>query len=474
MKYKLIVGSFLLAATMGSCKKLIEIKETDFIDPSKAYSTVEYVEQALMGAYAPLQFEMGYLLNATLSDEVKTAGEFYNSVTTHEWQYGSQDIVLRDNFTAYNNYYTVIDRANRVLQAVDKADSMRVGDNTLRAKLKGEALFLRALSHFELARYYSGNYDPAGLALIYMKTPTLAPNARNNMNDYYANLKADLAEAKPLLPNSLADINRANRAAVSGLQARIALYMREWTNAVTYSTEYITALPLATKAEFPGLWTDANTRETAFRLTRTTGYLPYTRPGSIFRNTSAGNNIGLVTWAPSSKLWDTYDQTNDVRFAAYLKHEPILAAAGRQPRLVNKYAGTGYATANENINQIKVFRTGEMYLIRAEAKAELNDATAANDLNDLRDARITGYVPETFATKAALIDAIMLERFKELAFEGHRFFDLRRRNLPVLRSGTDAPSTTGATLPAGNFRFILPIPLNEIQANPLVVQNQGY
>ena len=116
-----------------------------------------------------------------------------------------------------------------------------------------------------------------------------------------------------------------------------------------------------------------------------------------------------------------------------------------------------------------------MYLIRAEAKAETNDlAGAAADVNALRAARITDYTDVSFATKEEAIAAILQERFKELAFEGHRFWDLRRRGLPVERLASDAPSANGTTLPAGNFRFLLPIPNPEIQANPLMLQNPGY
>jgi hypothetical protein len=116
-----------------------------------------------------------------------------------------------------------------------------------------------------------------------------------------------------------------------------------------------------------------------------------------------------------------------------------------------------------------------MFLIRAEAKAENGDlAGGAADLNALRTARITGYVNETFASKDALITAIMNERFKELAFEGHRFWDLKRRNLPVNRLTADAPNAAAMTLSAGNFRFLLPIPNSEIQANPKIQQNPGY
>lgn len=245
----------------------------------------------------------------------------------------------------------------------------------------------------------------------------------------------------------------------------------------TYSTAYINALPLSPIGQFAGIWTDANTNEVAMRIVRTASVGG--RIGSLFRGTSSSTaNIGVVTWKPTDKLWNSYDQVNDVRFASYLKDEPLLTTAGRQSRIINKYAGTGIATANENVNNAKVFRTGEMYLIRAEARAELNRFTGANsaesDINVLRAARINGYANVTFTSKVEAIDAIMLERFKELPFEGHRFWDLKRRNLPVQRILAEAPTAVSATLPVGDLHFLLPIPLTEMQANSLMTQNPGY
>jgi hypothetical protein len=479
MRYlnKCLLSSVILL-TFFSCKKLLDIKETDFIGGDVALKTVANNEQAIIGAYASTQVEMQILLNATLSDEVKVA-EFYNAGTTHEWQYGSTDVGIRDNFTAVTPFYRTIDRANRVLIAAPTADSTRLGDNVLRSKLRGEALFLRAFCHFELFRFYGGNYDPTALAMPYMETPSILPVARVKMDVYFQKIIADMAEAKTLVPNNLTDINRATRLAVSGLQARVALYMRDWSNAETYATEYINAIPLSPMAQFDGIWTDVNTNEQAFRLVRTSAVGG--RIGSLFRGTSTPGTpplIGTVTWRPSDKIWNAYDQTNDVRFNSYFISEPILTAATRNPRLIKKYAGSGYGTTNENVANGKVFRTGEMYLIRAEARAELNKFTGANsaesDINALRTARITGYTPVVFASKQVAIDEIIQERFKELAYEGHRFWDLKRRNLPVTRLATDAPTTNAATLAAGNFRFLLPIPNAELQANNLLVQNPGY
>ncbi|HEX6168598.1 MAG TPA: RagB/SusD family nutrient uptake outer membrane protein [Chitinophagaceae bacterium] len=476
MKYinKLLFFSLFLL-TLSACKKVINIPESDLIEGETALKTVGYNEQAILGAYAATGIEMAILLNATFADEVKVA-EFYNAGTTHEWQYGSTDVGLRDNYTATTPNYRVIDRVNRVLEALPGADSTKIGDNTLRVRLKGEALFLRAFSHFELYRFYCANYDPAGLAMPYMESPSIEPQARIKMDAYFGKLSADVAEARTLLPNNLTDVNRATRLAAIALQARIALYKKDWAAAEGFASEYIAGLPLASMANFPGIWTDANTSEVAFRLVRTSSFGG--RIGSLFRGTSASTtNIGTVTWRPSDELWGSFDQVNDVRFASYFKDEPLLAPA-RGTRLIYKYAGTTYATPNENVANAKVYRTGEMYLIRAEARAELNRFTGANsaesDINELRTARIAGYMNVVFASKAEAIDAILLERFKELAYEGHRFWDLKRRGLPVERLATDAPTANAAVLPAGNFRFLLPIPQPEILANKLMEQNPGY
>src|SRR4029079_5024222 len=128
---KIFLPSLLVISFM-SCKKLLEIKETDFIGGDVAVKTVAHNEQEHIGAYGAMQVEMQILLNATFSDEVQVA-EFYNAGTTHEWQYGSTDVGIRDNFTAITPFYRIADRVNRALAAIPTADSTRLGDNALRS-----------------------------------------------------------------------------------------------------------------------------------------------------------------------------------------------------------------------------------------------------------------------------------------------------------------------------------------------------
>ncbi|OYD45798.1 hypothetical protein CHU00_10685 [Sphingobacterium cellulitidis] len=479
---KILVAAAVISFSSSSCSNLLDVKETDFLGGNDALRTIANNESLLIGTYSVFNNEMGIQLNGVFSDELKP-GDFYVSQTTHEWRYAPDDIGIRDNYTAVDPYYRVIDRTNRIFAALPDAPANGTADEELKKKIRGEALFLRAYAHFELFRYYCKNYDPAELGMIYMTTVSLEPQARENMDTYFQKILADINEAKTLLKDDYNDIYRANRLAVVALNARVALYMRNWNEAITNATEYISKKPLASKTDFPEIWKDKSNAELAFKISRTAA--SSTRIGGIYRGVFTKNAANAlvapasILWVPSDKLWNMYDQTNDVRFDAYLIDEPILQkVTGKPSKIVNKYAGSGYATPNENVNDHKIFRTGEMYLIRAEARAETGAVNGANsaeaDLNELRSARIVGYSNASFATKNAVIDAIMAERFKELPFEGHRFWDLKRRGLPVERVGDDAPSAAGKTLPANDFRFVLPIPNEERLANPLIQQNEGY
>jgi hypothetical protein len=125
----------------------------------------------------------------------------------------------------------------------------------------------------------------------------------------------------------------------------------------------------------------------------------------------------------------------------------------------------------DGVVNFKAFRTGEMYLIRAEAYAKTGDEVdAVADLNTLRAARINGYVPVVLAG-VALTDAIVQERRKELICEGHRFFDLKRTTRVINRANCSSFCTLG---PADR-EWTWPIPQPEIDANANILpQNPGY
>jgi hypothetical protein len=443
-----------------SCTKL-DLKPTDIIDPERAFRNVSDINLGIIGVYAGMDYTP-ISMSATASDEATFPTE--NTVGNSDafrWLYNPSS----GSVTAYyTEAYRAIDRANRTLAALNTL-TIPDADSALASRYRGELLALRGYLHFDLLRTYGSAYQAGALGVPYMKESVIGYPQRDNFETVIANAKADLMQAKTLIPASFTDRSRFTRLAVAATQARIALYEKSWADAITYATEVITAAPLATRALFPGVWTDANENEVIFKLKRagTTD----SRVGDFFYRQTGG----IVLYAPSFKLIGTFDQVNDIRFPTYIRFDATRTGT-KSPYLVNKYIG-GTPTA-PGLADIKLFRTAEMYLIRAEARAESTGDGAA-DLNALRAARINNYGNMIFVDKNALIDAIMNERFKELAFEGHRFFDLRRRGLPIQRTAQDAANASGAILLNPNqAQYAFPIPATEVLINKNTVQNPNY
>lgn len=457
-KYILIFSLLIFSAT--SCTKL-DLKPTDSISPDKAFRNINDINLGLIGAYALVDYSMTSLSSTVADENMFPTENTVGNSDAFRWLYnaGSGSVT-----SMYGNNYTAIDRLNRVLTA-QAALTFTGAEAATASRYRGELLALRAYLHFELLRAYASAYQPGALGIPYMKESIISYPARDKFEDVIANAKADLIAAKALIPTTFTDKSRITRVGVSAIQARVALYEKNWADAITYSTEVINATPLATAAQFPGLWTDANDSEVIWKLKRV-GTTDGRMGDFYFRQTG-----GIVLWAPSFKLIAAFNTVNDLRYPAYIKFDATRTGTKSQ-YLVNKYVG-GTSTA-PGLVDVKLFRTGEMYLIRAEARAE-STGDAAADLNALRSARITGYTAATFADKATLVDAIFTERFKELAFEGHRFFDLKRRNLPVQRLATDAVNASGAvTLNPTQAQYNFPIPALEISVNKNTVQNPNY
>jgi hypothetical protein len=461
---KFITACLLLFFAVGmiSCTKQLELSPIDSIDPSKAFQTVDDLNGGLLGAYSGLTNNTIYNVSlvtdeCTLPSENSTGG----GVATYRWQIDPSSTTITASF---DENYIAIDRANRVLAAVDNV-TVKPGEETLKDQYHGELLALRAYCHFELLRSYAEAYEPAAMGIAYMDSSYIGKPSRNSFAEVVASISRDLQQAKSLIPASFEDNTRITRTAISAIQARLALYSKNWQDAVTYATEAINAAPLATAAQFPDIWKDTQAAEVIWKLKKTAG-TDDALIGNVY--TSQGD---VVLYAPSFELINLFDKANDVRYPAYIRFDNTRGA-GNSEYLVNKYAGSGGHT---NLADIKLFRTGEMYLIRAEALAEQDQPGAATDLNNLRAARIKNYTPATFAGKDELITAIYTERFKELAFEGHRMFDLRRRSLPVTREPADAVNSLGhVKLNPGDKGYVFPIPDAETKANKNMKQNPGY
>jgi hypothetical protein len=151
------------------------------------------------------------------------------------------------------------------------------------------------------------------------------------------------------------------------------------------------------------------------------------------------------------------------------QRKELFLTIGNKRRVGIIFSGWGEWT-----NDYMYMKAGEMYLIEAEALARQNQDVAAQDvLFALISFRDPGYVKSMF-TGAALVDHILMHRRADLWGEGQRWFDLKRLNLGLERHNlghTESLWNAAGTIPAGDKQFTFLIPKQEIDANPLMVQN---
>jgi hypothetical protein len=242
--------------------------------------------------------------------------------------------------------------------------------------------------------------------------------------------------------------------------ARMYNYAGVSDSAIKYASYVINARPLASQANFPLIWQDATTAEVIWAVKFENG------------NSDIGGNIYYVvgnraSYRPTANLLALYNAGSDVRYSSYFQNR---TRSGSSRLVLSKYlAKQTRLNTPDGIVDFKAFRTGEMYLIRAEAYSRKGlDVLSLADLNTLRTARGAATGAET---GAALLSAIFDERRKELVAEGQRFFDLKRTTRTINRTTN---CVNFCTLPPSAREWAWPIPQREITANPNIVQNPGY
>ncbi len=321
------------------------------------------------------------------------------------------------------------------------------------------------------AKFPQDGGSDLGVPYVTSTDVTLVPT-RPTVQESYDNIIADFERAKDLISSSNGD-GRLGKDVVNGLLSRVYLYTQNYDGAIAAASAALRGDPSVGSIDiFPNIWTDATDEGIAFKI----------------RHTEAdGISIGVEysqtgTTGVRSEYVVDYEfyqlfQENDIRTSTYFSTSEF---ADKLFHHIAKYFGR--ETGSLNVVDTKVLRWAEVYLNRAEAYAAKGmDAEALADLDLLRSQRYTDFVAGS-ETGQALKDAVQLERRLELAFEGHRFFDLKRQGLPIERSTFgDLADGTGValpaeavTLPAGDPRFQLPIPQAELNANPNMEQNPGY
>ncbi|MDX2046741.1 MAG: RagB/SusD family nutrient uptake outer membrane protein [Chitinophagaceae bacterium] len=470
-------GNIYLAAAMvilfSSCEKVINIEPDYQLDGNERFETIDDYELALTGAYRLFRSNSYYgatngsnafvCLTDMISDNVNETGESLGNYTSLiNWTYAEDEPNIDDT---WEDAYGIIAQANLTLRDIDKLSATSAGAVN---RIKAQALAIRAMVHFDILRYWAEEYDrnsaKPGIPYITVFDYEQKPS-RGTVKAVYDQLEKDLRDAENLMASMDRAINDASRAymdvnAINALRARMFLYSNQLDSAIKYSSLVINAFPLASRTQFPLVWQDASAAEVIWSVVFNSG------EGAI------GDNVYFAvrnrsSFRPNQTLVASYDQANDIRFTSYYR-----TISNR--RVLSKYiAKQAASTKPDGVVNFKVFRTAEMYLIRAEAyarKGGADEVLGLNDLNTLRAVRISGYLPVVLSG-SALTTAIATERRKELICEGHRWFDLKRTTRTVNR----ANCTDFCTLPSNDRSWAWPIPLTEINANANILpQNPGY
>lgn len=482
---KLILNTSIVALaslSLVSCRKELDQDPSNAIRVENNFRTLADFNQATKGMYYQMVHAEHYIGG---SDEpvswVSSLDLVADNLITQQTGRGSQRSFSRwnylptDNIPTFDEGYWIIRGANSIIENKDKVTGTE--------NFYGEALAVRGMVHFDLLRLFSKpvsgpQADLNGLGVPYVTTTNFDDKpSRGTVKETYDKVVQDLVTSLDFI-NTNNGVGRLNKAAVYGLLSRVYLYGGEWQKCIDASNECLALAPsITSRANFANVWKDASNDGVLFKVRFTEQ--DRGADGQIKVGVAYGQIIGSgikSEWVVAKSLYDLY-MDEDVRKNAYIR---TVTFSGAEYNAVVKYLQRADGTPPQIVD-VKYLRGAEVLLNRAEAYYRLggSEAEALADLNQLRAERYANFTPGT-ETGQALIDAIMLERRLELAFESDRWFTLKRLGLPVERDsfgdfadGTGTPATS-ILLPAGDYRWQLPLSQMNMQSNPNLVQNPGY
>jgi len=456
-----ILFAAVLAMPLTACEDLLTTEPRTALSPEVALANVSGTEAILVSVYNRLLAQGAYGNSLFLLPDI--SGDIF--VQRPGASRGNASYNLTPGGTLGYYPYASINEANYIIDGITTLEAPQATKD----RLLGSALFLRALNYFNAVRSYG--YEPNKLVngwdkgVIMRDKPTKGLTdadfrARGTVTEAYQLMESDLQQAATLLAGNT-NVYYASPAAANALLARVYLYWERWADAEARATAAIGATNArltTTAATYEAAWSTSPNPESVFEL-------------NVNATTeSVGVNESMASWV-TNRQWGDFGinpelvalyPTGDIRLSL-LKTAPV---SGIQLQFLDKWnANKGNFAQN-----LPVIRLAELHLIRAEARAEQNNiAGGLAELNALRAAR--GVPAATAANRQALIDAIMLERRLELAYEGHRFYDQKRRGMDITRPGAIGAN---ATLPYADFRILAPWPSAQVNLNPLLLQNPGY
>ncbi|MCF0188565.1 MAG: RagB/SusD family nutrient uptake outer membrane protein [Bacteroidaceae bacterium] len=448
-KISLLLHTLLCVLCLASCDKFLDITPTGKVIPA----TGEEFRSLMTNAYNSLPSDRG--LTCLRSDEVQmpTGADYATSIDAYLNIWSWQDDLADDVTTSFSwrMFYQVLYIANYIIEHQGEITDIKAAE---RSQLVGEAYMLRAYMHFTLANLFAEPYthcDPANTRGIPLKLNSDVNEVLRNsrLDKVYEQILADIAEAAVLMNVEKwgeGETYRFNRLSAWCLYSRVFLYMGNYADALTNAKVVIKEHPAL--EELSG------------------NVLP-----NHYQSVEAIASTEMVITAQyKSSFWVNRDFVSLYRTGDYRKSKFFKAETASKYTLLKAGSGTGSSTT-QSVNAFRcTFRSAEFYLTAAECALRTGDRAAALDyFLQLAAKRYNTSVFDKYKaeweamTDEALLDEILNERARELAFEGHRWFDLRRTTRPAL---TKTYRNVTYTLDAKDKRYTLKIPTEAIAANP--------
>ena len=490
-KYFNITLISILIISVTACDDL-EYEPINQLSNEKVLNSPELLFNVTIGTYSRLR-ELRYVRNRQAAQEfpsddgvwVKNSGD--NRMLTYSYQHIVNSSVSTQFWQeAYQGIYS----ANKVIEAINDDASPQM------LQLKGENLFLRALMHFDLVRMFSRPYshgtDNLGVMIRDNADVTALP-PRSTVKETYEFIEQDLLKAAELMSEDKPAIF-ASTEVTWALLARLYLYMEQNEKAIEYADKVIDSekYELLDTEQFSQYFTifPENNPETIFAIK----ILPTENMGKASIGSLYHGNGGWGEMFASKTYRELlYQNPNDAR-TNFIDPDYLLDGegnkipdpteeAGYQIRqrdglsqyFVNKYTNEGGISM---LASPIVIRLAEMYLIKAEAYAKLSgmEAKAIEMVNIIRErAGLSGdqlFSVNDLKGYDSVLDVVLDERRLELAWEGHRSFDLYRNMRNMDRSYVQPFGWSGPKSIAYNSNSIVHlIPESEIALNPNLVQN---
>ena len=499
------------------CKKQLETAPRQSVDDQTALNSKDNIDASITGIYARLKNARQYGRDMITHPEAladngfatnksgRLLGEAANNFPT---QTANQFTI-----TIWSNSYAAINQINLTLEAIPNLVSPTVTQLD-RNRWNGQLYFLRGLYYFDLARVYAyipgavvASQDKGGVIIStkgissFQDALNFKP-ARSPIDSVYIQIVNDLTNANSLLL-STASVNTANKIAAQALLAKVNLYRKNYAEAKRWADSCITlaGTRLTTTGNYINNWRAATNSETLFQVaflaasenigvneSLQTSFTTLVTPGITTQTGGFGDLVPTLTMLTDLGITLVGGNTSTTNYAVNAsiasRSSDIrnllfeVGTTGRGPSKVEctKFIGKSGAI---NLDNVPVIRIAEVYLIRAEALgtpgSSVYDAVAAlADLKTIKTSRYVGYVGSALETAdnaltgAGLLDEIIRQRRVELAFEGNRFFDLKRLGRDLVKG----PHYNNVAFT--DVRILPLLPQADLDINPNLKQNAGY